>query len=315
MNIARALRFQSGLPIKFWGECILTSTYLINILPTPVLQYKTPFECLYKQLSDYTHLRVFGCLCYASVHEGNKFASRAIRSVLIGYPHGSKGYKLLNLDNHQHFTSRHVTFHGTTFPFLNNTHSSSYTDPYFVQNWYNSDLSGNTSSTNFPTETNSSKFHSSDILSYSLPDNSIDSSPTSTKVIDNSSHDDWINHPPDADVLTNLSPELPTQHIRCSTRTRSRPQWWQDYDIGVSNSVSKYPMHSFVSCHSFSPTYSAFMAKIVSLKEPSSFAKAILDPNWVEAMNKELHALEANNTWTLVPLPDGKKTIGCKWVF
>lgn len=32
-------------------------------------------------------------------------------------------------------------------------------------------------------------------------------------------------------------------------------------------------------------------------------------------MNKELHALEANNTWKLVELPTGKSTVGCKWVY
>ena len=26
-------------------------------------------------------------------------------------------------------------------------------------------------------------------------------------------------------------------------------------------------------------------------------------------------ALEANHTWTLAPLPAGKKLIGCKWVY
>lgn len=32
-------------------------------------------------------------------------------------------------------------------------------------------------------------------------------------------------------------------------------------------------------------------------------------------MNKELHALEVNNTWKLVQLPKGKTTVGCKWVY
>ncbi|KAL8094558.1 hypothetical protein AgCh_036185 [Apium graveolens] len=32
-------------------------------------------------------------------------------------------------------------------------------------------------------------------------------------------------------------------------------------------------------------------------------------------MNKEIITLEANNTWTLVDLPPGKKTIWCKWVY
>ena len=32
-------------------------------------------------------------------------------------------------------------------------------------------------------------------------------------------------------------------------------------------------------------------------------------------MDKEIKALEVNNTWTLSPLPPGKSAIGCKWVF
>jgi len=32
-------------------------------------------------------------------------------------------------------------------------------------------------------------------------------------------------------------------------------------------------------------------------------------------MQYELQALAANNTWQLTPLPPGKKTISCKWVY
>ncbi|GAB2286399.1 Belongs to the helicase [Dionaea muscipula] len=32
-------------------------------------------------------------------------------------------------------------------------------------------------------------------------------------------------------------------------------------------------------------------------------------------MSEEMAALEANQNWDLVPLPSGKKAIGCKWVF
>jgi len=28
-----------------------------------------------------------------------------------------------------------------------------------------------------------------------------------------------------------------------------------------------------------------------------------------------MEALQKNQTWTLVPLPKGKRTVGCKWVF
>jgi hypothetical protein len=32
-------------------------------------------------------------------------------------------------------------------------------------------------------------------------------------------------------------------------------------------------------------------------------------------MQAEMDALQANQTWELVPLPSGEKTVGCKWVF
>ena len=32
-------------------------------------------------------------------------------------------------------------------------------------------------------------------------------------------------------------------------------------------------------------------------------------------MAVEIVALEANNTWSLIPLPAHKKPIGCKWVY
>ena len=32
-------------------------------------------------------------------------------------------------------------------------------------------------------------------------------------------------------------------------------------------------------------------------------------------MRVELEAMEANQTWSIVPLPPGKHTIGCKWMY
>ena len=32
-------------------------------------------------------------------------------------------------------------------------------------------------------------------------------------------------------------------------------------------------------------------------------------------MNEEVDALDNNDTWRLTPLPEGKKAIGCKWVY
>lgn len=119
-----SLRFQSGLSLKFWGYCVLTAAYLINRLPSPILKYKTPFELLHHQPPDYSQLEAFGCLCYASVHSMDKFSSRAVKSIFLGYPVHQKGYKLYNLETHSVFTSRHVIFHEDSFPYLTSSTDS-----------------------------------------------------------------------------------------------------------------------------------------------------------------------------------------------
>lgn len=309
LAIARSLRFQSGLPIKFWGECILTATFIINRVPSPVLDNKTPFECLYHSLPDYSVFKVFGCLCYASVHDSNKFDPRAIRSVFVGYPYGCKGYKLLNLATKQIFVSRHVIFHEQTFPFLNDTHSTVNTDPHQLQHWL-SDID-DSSSPVLPSQSVPNVLPVPDVVP---TPNVSTTSPTASSHVD----DDWTTLPPDNDTLVSLHPDddLPSfsadHFLRKSTRERHHPAWWNDYKC---NSIVKYLLANFVSSHAYSPDHQAFMVQLHKAVEPKSFAKAVLDPKWVDAMNKELTALESNNTWILVPLPAGKQTIGCRWVF
>ncbi|KAL8088511.1 hypothetical protein AgCh_038335 [Apium graveolens] len=49
--------------------------------------------------------------------------------------------------------------------------------------------------------------------------------------------------------------------------------------------------------------------------EPSSYNEAVKYPEWQNAISAEFSSLEANRTWSLVPLPQGKKPVSSKWVF
>ena len=118
LETARALLYHSKLPLQYWGECVLTATYLINRLPSIILNNKTPFEILYDKQPLYSHLRSFGCLCFPTLKtHKDKFEPRSTPHIFIGYPFNTKSYKVLDLESKKIHISRDVTFHENIFPF------------------------------------------------------------------------------------------------------------------------------------------------------------------------------------------------------
>jgi hypothetical protein len=66
LETARALMIASSVPPHFWAEDVSTVTYFINIQPSSTLQGGIPFERLCYKTLDYSSLRLFGCVLYAS---------------------------------------------------------------------------------------------------------------------------------------------------------------------------------------------------------------------------------------------------------
>lgn len=132
LNIARACLFQGRLTVDFWGESIMTAAHIINRTPSPLLDGKTPYEVLHGKPPAYDLLRVFGCLCFAHRRglDKDKFGDRSRKCIFVGYPFGTKGWRLFDIDRNEFFVSRDVIFFEDKFPGIDDT---SYVSPPILQ--------------------------------------------------------------------------------------------------------------------------------------------------------------------------------------
>lgn len=118
LNVTRALLFHSNLPKSFWSYALCHAVHIINRLPTPVLQNRTPYELLYATPPTFIDLKVFGCLSYATTLTSHrqKLDPRARKCVFLGFKPGTKGYLLYELQSRNIYLSRHV-FYESIFPY------------------------------------------------------------------------------------------------------------------------------------------------------------------------------------------------------
>nr|GFA90936.1 hypothetical protein [Tanacetum cinerariifolium] len=58
--------------------------------------------------------------------------------------------------------------------------------------------------------------------------------------------------------------------------------------------------------------YLCLFSCFLSQMKPTSVAQALLDPDWVEAMQEELYQFQNQRVWVLIELPEGKHAIGTK---
>ena len=64
-----------------------------------------------------------------------------------------------------------------------------------------------------------------------------------------------------------------------------------------------------------SESYAYTVNQLSTVSIPRNVQEALTNPDWKKAMNEEMEALQRNTTWELVPLYEGNKTVGCRWIF
>nr|GEZ16695.1 putative ribonuclease H-like domain-containing protein [Tanacetum cinerariifolium] len=61
--------------------------------------------------------------------------------------------------------------------------------------------------------------------------------------------------------------------------------------------------------------HTCMFACFLSQEEPKRVHQALKDPSWIKAMQEELLQFKMHKVWVLVDLPNGKRSIGTKWIF
>ena len=107
------------------------------------------------------------------------------------------------------------------------------------------------------------------------------------------------------------------QSTRSSARTRKPPAYLSDYECPTIHSANTscctpYPLQSYLTYSNCSDSHTVFCMSLFTNVEPTSFKAASQHDHWQQAMIAEIQALQRNKTWSLVPLPLGKRPIGCK---
>ena len=64
-----------------------------------------------------------------------------------------------------------------------------------------------------------------------------------------------------------------------------------------------------------SQNFQAFITSLEDDRIPSNIQEALQQLEWKTAVQEEIQALEKNGTWEISKLPEGKRLVGCKWIF
>lgn len=90
----------ASMPLKHWDNAFETVVFLINWLPTDVLQGFSPIQKLFAVKLDYSALKVFGCACFPLLRPYNphKLSYRSTECIFMGYSL-QKGLQMLGSQN------------------------------------------------------------------------------------------------------------------------------------------------------------------------------------------------------------------------
>ncbi|KAG7528438.1 Integrase catalytic core [Arabidopsis suecica] len=344
MEVARAMLFEKHMPKRFWGDAVLTSCYLINRIPTRILNDQSPFQVLNNQSPNIDHLKVFGSVCFVFVPGDlrNKLEPKSTKCVFIGYSTTQKGYKCYDPVMNRYYVSRDVKFMEDEAYFgeknwegvkdLPNSTSDRAKSLRHILEHLSNGCSRQEGREAIPNDgTIEAQEGGKDIaqekgndISQVASDNQqgisreersseevVEENPSSEGEVIESSSDDEIYQAPQ----TTQDPIYTRENPRRSKREKKSPSNWKNTRVYYNCQAVAHPIQATCSIDLLPKEHKAFISKLDVEFVPQRYEEAKGIKEWDNAVDDEVQAMLRNHTWDEEELPQGKKCVSSKWVF
>ena len=292
---ASAMLWDAHLPMAFWAPAMTTPNFLRNRSPTSALPDQTPFQAWYGRPPNLGFVRVFGCR--AQVHVPREIRSKTMWDskstdcILIGFSDTENIYELWDIAKGAVIKRRDVIF------WEDELGSASLQRHALPNGTYI-----------FPVHDIAQKYAEEHMHTHPVPSHRA-KSPFVT--LPPRPAQQSVPHLPSTPAST-AEPAAVPQFTWLPPLTAPVPNsTYQDVQFVDEAAV----LHAFIGA-SFDAQCLGF--SMIHGRVPRSYHDAMSRPDasrWLQAMNLQLQKLRNAGTWTLVPLPPGKRAIHCKWVF
>ncbi|KAK1605594.1 hypothetical protein QYE76_029267 [Lolium multiflorum] len=310
--MARTILSEFNSPHNFWGEAISTAVHYSNRLFLRPLHNKTPYELLTCNKPNVVYIRVFGCKCLVKNNKGKlgKVETRTIEGTFVGYAENSHAYRYYNKSTGAIEVSCDVVF------LEDNGSQVEQVVPCVAGNDDPSNAIklmgiGHIRPTEVHTDDQRYEVEVSSTAqvepsSTQAKPSSATQEPSSTQVESHSEEQEGSHHPTKQDHDDDQ--ETSSTHVQAQVVPRDQVLARDEF-IDHEGTIRKIKAATRASDMKVDQVLGSISKGVVH--------EALVDPDWVIAMQEELEYFTRNEVWSLVERPKDHRinVIGTKWVF